>query len=83
MSLNELKDRIKEGQELQVQAISGISPRSGETVDGETLEKDYNLLKKELMQVLRSHKLTAGQALYLLSMCREEIDVAMNRITVF
>lgn len=68
---------------MRVKAISGISPITGEMVDGETFEKEYEEIKEELMQVLRQHKLTAGQANYVLGMCRESIDVAMNAIIDF
>lgn len=42
-----------------MKAISGKSPVTGETVNGEVLEKDYDIVKNELMQILHSHKLTA------------------------
>jgi len=63
--------------------ISGISPITGETVDGETLKKEYDSIKEELMQVLRQHKLTAGQAKHVLGICRENIDIVMNAIVDF
>lgn len=66
-----------------MKAISGISPISGEMVDGDTLEKEYDGIKNELMRVLRSHKLTAGQAMYALNICKESIDIAMNAVVDF
>lgn len=63
--------------------IAGISPITGEMVDGDVFKREYEGIKNELMQILRSHKLSAGQAIYALNICRESIDAAMNATTDF
>lgn len=51
------------------------------TMSGAT--EDEIKIIKELMKVLRSHKLSAGQALSLLDACKGRIGNAMQNITVF
>ena len=66
-----------------MKAISGKSPVTGETVNGGVLEKDYDIVKNELMQILHSHKLTAGQAVYALELCKKSINTSMYAIVDF
>lgn len=61
--------------------ISGTLPVTGEEVDGVTLDREYDLLRKEVMQVMHSHNLTAGQAQYLLRLCTQAIDIATSQST--
>lgn len=56
--------------------MENISSMSGATAD------EIKIIK-EFMKVLRSHKLSAGQALSLLDACKGKIGNAMNNITVF
>lgn len=68
---------------MSIISIAGKSPLTGEMVDGQTCEKEYNSIKNELMQILRTHKLTAGQASYVLKLCKESIDIAINSVADF
>jgi hypothetical protein len=68
---------------MKVKPITGKSPITGDMVDGETYQMEYDSIKNELMQVLRSHKLTAGQALYAIGICEKSIYSAIHSIVDF